>query len=95
MMPQLFFPPLFLIVAAEAWRRFIMMYYMRAHVYAHSDQQLQIELEFVWFFLRNIAPLGTSAPNVTVPDLNCPPFFGPLASGAAQQDSWRRLICIA
>lgn len=50
MMPRLFFPPLFLIVAAEAWRRFIMMYYMHAHVYAHSDQQLQIELEFVGFF---------------------------------------------
>lgn len=48
-----------------------------------------------WFFWRNIAPLGISAPHVTVPDLNCPPFFGPLASGAAQQDSWKSLICIA
>lgn len=53
MMPQLFFPPLFFIVAAEAWRRFIMMYYMRAHVYAHLDQHLQIELEVFCFFFKD------------------------------------------
>lgn len=71
------FPPLFLIVAAEASRRFIMMYCMCVHVYAHLDQHLQIEFDFFFFLIYiTIVVLGISAAsfgmNGTVLDLPCP-----------------------